>query len=86
MNYSAAKDSKQLAVSSNLDETEEDDSEMSESMSVSVSKSGNDGVSAYMKKLTEKYLGAGAAKGGDDDDSEGSYDSDDDDGLSDSAL
>ena len=62
-----------LAASSNLDETEEDDSE---SMSVSMSESHNNKFSDQWNKLREKYLGGGKV---DDDDDDSDDDDDDDD-------
>ena len=73
INYggAAAKDTN-IAASSNLDETEEDDSE---SMSMSVSQQDTK-YNAAWNKLREKYLGGGAND--DDDDSDDDDDDDDD--------
>ena len=70
-------DTKNVAASSNLDETEEDDSE-SMSVSMSQSESQNNKMSTQWNALREKYLAGGLAKGSvSDDDSDDSDDDDD---------
>jgi len=69
IHHSTGKEAR-VAASSNLDETEEEDSE---SLSISVSQPDNKYSSAW-NKLREKYLGGGMKNDDDDDD-----DSDDDD-------